>query len=99
MRKVTADLSILPIGTEETSLSKHLMLVKQMLSQQKEVLYEMGAMSTSLEGDIDQVWDLVRSIQEALFDSGLDRVYTVLKIDDRRDKENSLSSKKESLKR
>lgn len=97
MKKVTADLSLLPLGTNTSSLSVYLKYVKSMLEKQEKVLYEMGPMSTHLEGDIDDIWEIVRIIQDGLFKQGLNRLYTVLKIDDRRDKESTLQSKRERL--
>ena len=97
MKKVTADLSLLPLGTNTSSLSVYLKYVKSMLEKQEKVLYEMGPMSTHLEGDIDYIWEIVRIIQDGLFKQGLNRLYTVLKIDDRRDKETTLQSKRERL--
>jgi uncharacterized protein (TIGR00106 family) len=43
-------------------------------------------MFTTLEGDLDEILALVRRMQEAVFAAGAERVSTVLKIDDRRDR-------------
>jgi uncharacterized protein (TIGR00106 family) len=42
-------------------------------------------MFTTLEGEPDEIFALVRRMQEAVFATGAVRVSTVLKMDDRRD--------------
>jgi uncharacterized protein (TIGR00106 family) len=43
-------------------------------------------MGTELEGELDDIFDVVRELHNVPFEAGLPRVYTVLKIDERRDK-------------
>ncbi len=43
-------------------------------------------MFTTLEGDITDIFDLVRRMQDAVFEAGAQRVTSVIKIDDRRDR-------------
>ena len=54
-------------------------------------------MGTVLEGDIDELFACVRKMQEAVFEAGANRVYSVVKIDDRRDKKASLDQKVNSV--
>ena len=56
-------------------------------------------MGTIIEGDLARVMTVVRKMHDAVFDTGVMRVVTMVKIDERRDKASSLSSKLESLKR
>lgn len=44
------------------------------------VAYEVGPLGTSLEGEPDVVWPLVRRVHEACLAAGADRVITVLKL-------------------
>jgi Uncharacterized conserved protein len=43
-------------------------------------------MFTTLEGDLPEIYSLVHAMQEAVFAAGAERVGTVIKIDDRRDR-------------
>ena len=51
-----------------------------------------------MEGNIDEIFALVRKIQEDVFDKGVDRVYSIIKVDDRRDKVASMEQKLASVK-
>lgn len=44
------------------------------------VTYEVGPLGTSLEGEPDVVWPLIRQVHEACLAAGADRVITVLKL-------------------
>ncbi len=50
-------------------------------------------MFTTLEGDIAAIFDLVRRMQDAVFEAGAQRVATVIKIDDRRDRDVRMQDK------
>jgi uncharacterized protein (TIGR00106 family) len=43
-------------------------------------------MFTTLEGELHEVMALIGRMQEAVFEAGAERVSTVIKIDDRRDR-------------
>lgn len=89
---IVADVSIVPIG-EGTSLSKY---VKKAIEELKKsgVRVELGAMSTTLEADdVAKIFDAVQMAREALFDMGVKRVYTILRIDERKDKPISIETK------
>jgi uncharacterized protein (TIGR00106 family) len=60
---------------------------------QDRVRFELGPMFTTLEGDLEEILALVRRMQEAVFAAGAERVSTVLKIDDRRDRAASMADK------
>jgi uncharacterized protein (TIGR00106 family) len=46
--------------------------------------YEVEAMGTTIEGEIDQVFEVVRRAHNAVKSKGADRVLTEIRIDDRR---------------
>ncbi|MBA7495789.1 hypothetical protein ES702_06379 [subsurface metagenome] len=93
------EVSIIPIGTGSPSLSRYIARAVEVLQGEKDIKYELTAMGTIIEGDLAQLMTLVEKMHEAVFDAGVTRVVTTVKIDDRRDKLSSLSSKVESLKR
>jgi len=63
------------------------------------VRYEISGMGTLLEAeDLDELMEAVKAAHEAVLQAGSDRVYTTLKIDDRRDADRGLRDKVESVK-
>ena len=93
----TADLTVISLGRPELSASKYIAEIQKRLAAQDRVRYRLHAMGTSLEGTTDDVLELVRELHEVPFGMGIERVYTVLKLDDRRDREQTLDSKVESV--
>ena len=93
------EVSIVPLGTRTTSVSQYVALAVGILQGDKDIKYELTAMGTIIEGDLEHLLTLVRKMHEAVFDAGIARVVTTVKIDDRRDKGTSMSGKIESLKR
>ena len=93
------EVSIIPLGTKIPSVSQYIARVVRLLQSEKDIKYELTAMGTIIEGDLDYLLTLVRKMHETLFDAGIMRVVTTIKIDDRRDKISSMSSKLESLNR
>ncbi len=91
--------SIIPLGTGIPSVSKYVAQAVEVLQGEKDIKYELTAMGTIIEGDLDRLLTLARKMHEAVFDAGLMRVVTTIEIDDRRDKTSSMSSKIESVKR
>ena len=76
--------SISPIG-EGVSVAAYVAEALRVVRDQDRVRWELGAMFTTLEGEADEIFALVRRMQEAVFAAGAVRVSTVLKMDDRRD--------------
>ncbi|MEN8181751.1 MAG: MTH1187 family thiamine-binding protein [Myxococcota bacterium] len=87
-----AAVSISPIG-EGVSVSSYVAEALRVLRSQDRVRYELGAMFTTLEGDLDEILALVRRMQESVFAAGAQRVSTVIKIDERRDRTASMRDK------
>lgn len=91
-----ASFSVYPIG-EGTSLSR---FVKKGIAIVKEsgYPYEVGAMSTSVEvPDLDALFDLVKKVHAAHAAEGAKRIIIDLKVDDRRDKDATMASKKAAV--
>ena len=51
--------------------------------------YQLHAMGTSLEGSAEDILAIVGELHAVPFESGIPRVYTVLKLDERRDRPGS----------
>ncbi len=90
--------SIAPTG-EGPSVGEYVTAALRVLEDQTDVRWELGAMFTTLEGDLDTIFSLVRRMQEAVFAKGARRVGTVIKIDDRRDAPSRMEDKVASVRR
>ncbi len=90
---------MLPIGRQGASVGDILVEVRRRLEAQQKVGFEMHSMGTSLEGEIGDIFALAEQLHEVPFASGVPRVYTVLKVDQRTDREQSLADKIESVER
>lgn len=93
----TADITVLPIGREGASVGDILAEIARHLESQEKVSFEMHAMGTSLEGEPADIFALAAELHALPFESSIPRVYTVLKIDQRTDKEQTLESKVKSV--
>lgn len=93
----TADITVLPIGREGASVGDLLTVIARHLENQDKVRFEMHAMGTALEGDPADIFDLAAEVHALPFDAGIPRVYTVLKVDQRTDKQQTLEQKVESV--
>ena len=82
----TADLTVIALGRPDASASEYIAAIQRKLAAQDRVGYRMHAMGTSLEGPTDEILRLVGELHAVPFDQGVPRVYTVLKLDERRDK-------------
>jgi uncharacterized protein (TIGR00106 family) len=92
------EISVIPIGTKETSLSIYVADCLRILKREK-VRYEFTAMGTNIEADLKDLMKIALKMHEAPFKKGALRVLTTLKIDDRRDKKGTLSGKKRAVQR
>jgi uncharacterized protein (TIGR00106 family) len=92
------ELTIVPLGTGTPSVSAYVADVHKVLQEAKEpIRYEMTAMSTILEGDLEDLLAVIRRMHEAPFRQGIERVSTSIRIDDRRDKPATMESKLDSV--
>ena len=82
----TADLTVLALGRPGASASKYIAEIQKRLRRQDRVRYRMHAMGTSLEGSTEDILAVVAELHAVPFEHGVPRVYTVLKLDERRDR-------------
>jgi uncharacterized protein (TIGR00106 family) len=93
----TADLTVIGLGRSDPSASRYIAAIQRKLGEQERVKFVMHAMGTSLEGETGDILALVGELHAVPFDLGLPRVYTVLKLDERRDKAQTLEDKVASV--
>jgi len=96
---ITAEITIIPIGTPNTSLSDYVAAAIMALDKNG-IKYELTGMGTLLESeDLSSVLNAIKEAHEAVFKIGADRVSTSVKIDDRRDSNRTISDKVGSVNR
>src|ERR1700750_2675434 len=95
----TADLTVIALGRAEASASQYIAEIQRRLAAQDRVRYVMHAMGTSLEGTTGDILAVVAELHAVPFELGVPRVYTVLKLDERRDKQQTLEDKVAAVER
>lgn len=94
---ISAELTIIPIGTSGTSLSKYVAAAVAALNETG-IKYQLSGMGTLLESEnLDELFDAIKIAHEAVFKEGMDRVVTSVKIDDRRDRDRTMDDKVRSV--
>jgi uncharacterized protein (TIGR00106 family) len=91
--RVIAEFSIHPVG-EGTSLSRYVRSALRELRKAKGVRLIVTPMGTVMEAEgLTEIFEAVKAAHSAVFMDGAKRVYFVLKVDDRRDKERRMEDK------
>jgi uncharacterized protein (TIGR00106 family) len=90
------EISVVPLG-EGCSVSKYVAKCVEVI-QRYNLTYEITAMGTIIEGDLEKLMEVALLMHKIPFDMGAKRVLTTIKIDDRRDKTSTIYSKVESVK-
>lgn len=92
------DITVIPVGTATASVSGYVAEIHKYLREYEgQIKYELTAMSTLIEGDLSELLDIVKNLHELPFEKGAPRVCTNIRIDDRRDKENTMERKLKSV--
>ncbi|NPV72799.1 MAG: MTH1187 family thiamine-binding protein [Pelotomaculum sp.] len=87
------EISIVPVGTQSSSLSEYVADCVAVLREAEGVTYQLTPMGTIIEGELDRVLEVVRLMHEQPFAKGIGRVVTTIRIDDRRDKKLTAAGK------
>jgi uncharacterized protein (TIGR00106 family) len=93
----TAELTVIGLGRSDPSAGEYIAEIQRRLAAQEKVRYKLQAMGTELEGSTKDILAVVAELHRVPFELGLPRVYTVLKLDERRDKEQTLEDKVRSV--
>ncbi len=93
-----AAVSIAPVGAG-ISVSRYVAEALRVVRSQDRVAYRLDPMFTTLEGELAAIFALIQQMEEAVFALGAERVGTVIKIDDRRDRTVSMEHKVEAVER
>ena len=87
------DISVVPVGTGSPSVSKFVAGAVKILQNEPGIKYELTAMNTIIEGELDKLLALAQRMHRSAFDAGAQRVVTTLRIDERRDKPLTIEGK------
>ena len=90
---------MIALGRAEASASAYIAEIQRRLAAQERVRYEMHAMGTSLEGSTADILAVAGELHSVPFEMGIPRVYSILKLDERRDREQTLADKVDSVRR
>ena len=94
---IHAEISIYPIGTDSASLSFYISKAIESL-QDKNIKYQITPMGTILESDnLEKIFLASKDAVETVHRLGVKRVEVVLKIDSRRDKDQTMQQKLDSI--
>ncbi|MEJ2492583.1 MAG: MTH1187 family thiamine-binding protein [Desulfuromonadales bacterium] len=80
------EISVVPLGTGTTSVSAYVAACVK-IAAASGLNYKLTPMGTVIEGDLDALLPVLRRMHEIPFEHGASRVSTLIKIDDRRDRE------------
>lgn len=89
--------SIAPLGTGDTSVSAFVAAAHRVLQKHPDLTYRLDPMFTTIQGDLRQIFSVIAEMHEAVANMGALRISTVIKIDDRRDKEAPMESKVQTV--
>jgi len=80
-----AAISLSPLGVG-LSVSEYVAAAIRVLERQDRVRWQLDSMFTTLEGEPEDLFRVIREMQDAVFAAGAQRVGTVIKMDERRDR-------------
>ncbi|HYA77153.1 MAG TPA: MTH1187 family thiamine-binding protein [Verrucomicrobiae bacterium] len=91
---VIAEFSIIPIGQAGSSVGHYVAAAVNALKNVKGLDFEVTPMGTILAAkNLDTIFEAVRQAHEAVIATGIKRVSSSLRIDDRRDKTRTMNDK------
>ena len=90
------EVSVVPIGTSKTSVSEYVAGAVTILKESG-MKYKLTPMGTVIEGELQEVLAVISKMHETPFENNAQRVYTVIKIDDRRDVKGEMDKKVRSV--
>jgi uncharacterized protein (TIGR00106 family) len=97
---VNAEISIVPIGTSNTSIGKEIAAAYDAIRNIKNLKkVTLTPMSTQVESEsLDDIFQAIHAAHDSAKSVGAKRVISTIRIDERLDKPNTLDEKVESVK-
>ncbi len=93
--KAIVELGVVPIGVG-VSLSKYIAACENILKEAG-LEHQLHSYGTNIEGEWDDVFAAVKKCHETIHELGAPRIFTVLKVGTRTDREQSMSDKIKSV--
>lgn len=91
------EISVVPVGTGSASVGAGVAASLRALSAHPDVSVELGAMGTTLTGELNDVLLACGAMHSAVLAAGAVRCYTIIKLDQRLDKDQDSASKVASV--
>ncbi len=92
------EISVVPIGTKGPSLSSYVAAVLGVLGEESEIKYQLTSMGTIIEAkSVGRLLSVAEKMHNVLFGDEIKRVVTTIKLDERRDKDLTISGKVKSV--
>lgn len=86
---VVAEVTVFPVGTDGPSVSEYVKAAAEAL-EDSGLKCTVNPMGTTVEaGSAEEIFSALAAAREAVFEMGTERVYTVVKMDERRDEDHS----------
>ncbi|MEM3554613.1 MAG: MTH1187 family thiamine-binding protein [Candidatus Micrarchaeaceae archaeon] len=95
---ILVDISIIPIPSKGTSISKYVKKALEIMKKNRMKFYPAPAMTTVEISDFAELADLLRQLYAEILGNDVKRMETILKIDVRTDKKNTLESRLNAIK-
>ena len=95
--QVIVEVTIVPLGTVSPSVSQYVAACHEPLEKAEGLQYQLTPMGTIIQGPLDKVLQVIQQMHEVPFERGAQRVSTLIKIDDRRDKIQDMMDKVQSV--
>lgn len=80
MSKITMAFQVIPGGIPDSRLYEVVDRAIEVVAESG-VPYEVGVLETTMEGEPDLLWNIIRKAQEACIEAGASRVITNIKMD------------------
>ena len=93
-----AEITVVPSGVGP-SVSEYVARAQRVIARHADVRHMLTPMGTILEGELDAILAVIRDVHNSCFDDRVQRVLTLVKIDDRRDKPVTMQGKLDSVER
>jgi uncharacterized protein (TIGR00106 family) len=93
--KAIVELGVVPIGVG-VSLSKYIAACENILKEAG-LEHQLHSYGTNIEGEWDDVFAAVKKCHETIHEMGAPRIFTVLKVGTRTDREQSMGDKIKSV--
>jgi uncharacterized protein (TIGR00106 family) len=91
-----AEITVIPVGTGNPSVSNFVVDAIK-LAKSTGLKLEITSMGTNVEGPLEDILAVAQAMHQRYLSAGADRVFTSIKIDDRRDKPVTIEGKRAKI--